>query len=118
MNYVPYLRKAKQLIQDGWIQYHEAKTKAGRITDATAENAARFCILGAIDRVRSFATQDENGILISKFDMYTTLKIKLKKELPQQFKFEPLHVFNDASTTTKADVLALFDRTIAAEEKI
>lgn len=32
--------------------------------------------------------------------------------LPRQYGFKPLHEFNDAPSTTKADILAFFDRAI------
>lgn len=90
------LTAARTLVAKGWTRAAEARTADGSWCDAFASNATQFCVFGALQRVC--------GRVDNRLCAY------LRQFLPNEFLW--LSDYNDAPTTTQADVLALFDRAI------
>lgn len=74
-------------------------------------NSVCFCVLGAV-RV----ALPNNGDLRA-YCARIALKHSLSGSLPGKFKFSALDDFNDALSTTHADVMALFDVAIKKAEE-
>ena len=98
------LRSAKELIStpERWTRGEMARDEAGRCVSHSDDAAVSWCIEGAIWR----SVKHEE----SRFNALQALS----RELPVELRWP--HVFNDYDDTTHADVMELFDRTIAAEE--
>lgn len=85
-----------------WMKGWFAETAKGQHTRGFDPFAVRFCIYGASEALRDH----ELGTVIER-RLCETLGVSEAGELSR---------FNDAPTTTHADILALLDRAIAAEE--
>lgn len=98
------LRKARSLVAKGWCQGHYACDQDGDFCDSNSPDAASWCAQGALHRA-GMALGDKRAPSLAA----------------QNFLYEAVgrHVpdFNDAASTTHADVLDAFDRAIAAAEK-
>lgn len=81
-----------------WTRHTYARNEHGLDVNENSNSAVCFCIMGALNK----ATGDQAGAL--------PLTQHLAVNLPT--KFDRIPAFNDDPTTTHADVLALFDRTI------
>lgn len=110
MDYIPYLRKAREFIANGWTKGALARTRAGLAVSVDDERAVRFCIVGAMDKVTPHPFTDE------KYIIYIGMRDRLEKVLRLTSNNTFLHKFNDADSTKKTHVLSLFDKTIAVEE--
>jgi hypothetical protein len=98
------LALARDLLSDEgrWVKGWYAVDARGRDADPCASRARRWCAAGALYRVvdgaaiaaRGRATAEARGLLM--------------RACPERY----VEKFNDAPTTTHADVLALFDRAI------
>ena len=88
------LLKARALIEEGWVQHKECSTVEGRKS---------YCIYGGI------AKAAKDGIL------FTACERALLAHLPSGYpaNYKGITAFNDNPYTTKADVLALFDKALA-----
>ena len=97
---------ARALIADpvNWTKEVFARTSDGSAVTLDGPNATCFCAWGAVLRA-SFILETDT---ISVYDA-------LQAQMPGPDRaYISIPDFNDAETTTHADVLALFDRTIAA----
>lgn len=92
--------KAKIATPETWTKEDYAKDADGMFTDARSPKATCWCSMGAIQTVCS----EEDWTRITRALRIGGLGSTWVDE------------FNDASSTTHADVLAMFDRAIAAEE--
>ncbi len=91
------LKQARALIAKGWTQGAMARDKWGVRESAWSPCAASFCAIGAVRRACGPAHEIRDGT----------------RALEERCKI-PLEDFNDSHT--QAEVLALFDRTIAELE--
>jgi hypothetical protein len=94
------LKKAREKIADPkrWAQGQFATDKDGGFVDPQSPHACRWCAYGAIMAVAGVGT--------------TTLAMAaLNSQVPRR---RHVVVFNDSARTAHADILALFDRAIAA----
>jgi hypothetical protein len=100
------LRKARELISDParWTQGFFAHSKTGRRVDPRGRSAVCWCVLGACDRV---AGRSRNA--------NADAQIALHKARPRGYR-NVAH-YRDRPKRKHADVLALFDRAIAAAER-
>lgn len=97
MTALDLLREGRERVARGWTQGAYARDAAGRSVYAWTPEACAWCALGAMRGVgRSGAEYDE-------------ARATLERLTPAR----SVSSFNDAPTTTQADVLALFDRAIA-----
>ena len=91
-----------------WIQCREALDKNGFSTLPDAEDATCWCALGAIRRVQGGTTP------------YAQVLLRLITSMPHKPKGDRLADivldWNDQPGRTQDEVLALFDKAIAAEE--
>jgi hypothetical protein len=103
---VDILRYARALLAKpgGWTKVFYARTSRSVGTDANADNACKFCAIGAIMR----ASHDLGDPLIPRIDAGNALRWALPVG-------QGVISFNDAQTTVKP-VLALYDRAIAKLE--
>lgn len=97
------LIKARTLIQHGWTRGAPARDSAGWEVAPIAKNAVRYCAIGALD-----AQQQPD-------DVYLPACHFLTAALPAPYTV--LLRYNDARTTTQADILALYDRAICIASK-
>jgi len=102
MNTVEILKGAKALLETkGWTQGAYARGKSGRVVKQP-RNAVCFCGIGAISVAAGGNTDDDLG-----YDAYKALERIVGSGFPH---------YNDAPGRTKEEVLAVFDKAIAAEE--
>lgn len=111
---------ARKLIENPnqWIKGAIARTARGYETEAESGTATCFCAIGAVRRAR----HDLTG---TPFGSYPTVK-RLRDAVqlpnphtenagePDVLNTMPVADYNDRPQTTHADVLALYDRAIAA----
>lgn len=95
-----HLIAARALIERGWCQRNYATDARGLAVEERDPSACAWCVLGAV-----WATEQASG----SSDVLARLREAAKLRRRQ------LHDWNDAPGRTRADVLALFDRVIAAE---
>ena len=102
METVEILEKARALISDKnrWAKGYFAKDKAGRNCSTRSQDAVCFCSLGALCKVMDIHFMDVTGKPATE---------ALRKEVPAG---TDIAGFNDSGS--HAEVLALFDRAIAA----
>ncbi len=101
MTTLEILKAARALIdrEEKWTRGAVARTAHGYQVQSIDDSAVQFCILGALAK----ASNNWKLCLMAGDSLRGLLKTAIQE-------------FNDAPTTTHADVLALFDRAIAAEE--
>lgn len=104
---VELLRAGRELVKRGWTQGTLARDANGGPVSAYDPTAVCFCAVGSVDTRDSW---DEEGL--AAFGGALEL---LEGALSADWG-DSLGAFNDAPTTTQADVVALFDRAIAAAE--
>lgn len=97
------LRAGRERIANGWTKGKSARTVDGTSVSPASDSAARFCAVGALDRTSS---HDNDGMAA-----IVALAAALPGP-PARFAVTRLTQFNDDPDTTKADVLALYDRAI------
>lgn len=99
------LKAARELLSDAkrWGKHLTASDSWGNSVSPTSPSAHCWCVYGAIEKARS--SMDDND----------RAEVLLAKYLPP--KETGISTFNDRLTTSHADILALFDRAIAAEER-
>lgn len=97
------LESARANIQRGWCQHAEARTADGMSVGAGSKDAASYCIVGSVWAV----TLDQQD----RFFAFA----ELEKSLPAYAHSRVLWFFNDAPSTTRRKVLALFNRALASE---
>ena len=95
------LKAARELIAKGWTQSMSARDVSGEPVRPTSPRAVCFCTLGALNR----ATDDE----LARSDNCMRL---LRIAIGCLF----IHEWNDAHGRTQEEVLAAFDKAIAACE--
>lgn len=99
MTTVEVLRKARELVAKGWTRAGAAVRSDGGDTTYDSPAAVRFCMVGACWRA---------GMGTNRGEAAVTVLAKLLGTWPSNF--------NDAPERTKGQVLAAFDRAIAAAE--
>lgn len=100
MSALDMLREGRDRVARGWAQGAYARDRDGRSVYAWTPEACAWCALGALRVSGDFGAD------------YDAARAALEKFTPAL----AVAPFNDATTTTQADVLALFDRAIAAAE--
>lgn len=100
MNTVEALKLVREKLAAGWTQHVYARDKFGVECGSTDPRAESHCIYGAIDSLQ-----------MNDPDKRRELSALFTAEVPLEY--SGLTLFNDARTTTQADVLNLIDRTIA-----
>ena len=98
------LRAARKVIEkpEAWIKGSFAMDECGNEVEAESPAACRFCVRGAIYRAVPERYEMTHGALWA--------------QVGDDPLFDPLVKLNDSKSTTHADILALFDRAIAAAE--
>lgn len=107
MTTVTKLKEARALIERGWCQGADAMTASGRSVFPEHGGAERWCAGGAC----AAAAKDRE----IERPIFRTMLDSLLRAIPEH---RPMTVsfWNDEPGRTQAEVLALFDRAIAAEE--
>lgn len=100
---VEVLALARAFVEAGWCQGGLATDHAGIPCGAWEPTAADFCALGALHRARL-----ELGL--SRYDPPVAMAEQL---LDEASGCDDMALLNDAPTTTKRQVLALFDQAAA-----
>ena len=99
------LRGARERIARGWTQGATARVEAwGLVVVPQSPQATCWCAVGALESATRYLSDAGDALMA------------LRKVLPRGKWGRDVSHFNDAPSTTQADVLALFDRAIAAEE--
>lgn len=106
------LRDARALIEHGWCQDSAAVDARGVAVDPTARSACAWCVSGALNRALHTPNHDRR-------DYFTFFRARAA--LAQIVGADPavigqIVVWNDHPERTQAEVLAAFDRAIAAAE--
>jgi hypothetical protein len=108
MNAHELLLAARTLIQtpNDWTKGVNARDAAGEPVEEYHPNAVCYCALGAVD-----ITDFRNG---ADSREYWRSVDALNAAVPAPYQHWEVHEYQDLPETTHADVLALFDRAIAA----
>lgn len=99
------LRAARERVAEGWTQGAMARDERGEETEPTESEAVCYCALGALESI------DRGSRSVGAF----VLRLALPRFVLGCAPDSMVANFNDDPATTQADVLALFDRAIAAE---
>lgn len=105
------LRGARALIAhpDNWVKGVAARDSESNEVETDSARATCFCTVGALHKSLLVAGKGEN------VELYMEARSQLIRHRPDNS--AGLVYFNDAPTTTHADVLGMFDRAIAELEK-
>lgn len=100
------LHRARELVRRGWTQGVFARDVQDGGVEPTAKGAVSYCAGGAICSV------------VGHYGPCSPLEY-LAAALPTPCMpiYESLAIYNDASTTTQADILACYDRAICMATK-
>jgi len=96
------LVKARELVEKGWTKGAMARNKYRHRVQFDSLCAVKFCAIGAISRSAKDRPSDQEK-----------LDISARKAIRKINELDSISVFNDSDDTTKADVLAAFDKAIA-----
>lgn len=109
------LLEARSLVEKGWVQGKYATNQNGWKVGVTESDATNFCMLGSLERVL------ENRYIESTMNPYDCLWQGVMKLYPSEMAqiientnmpSAWLDEFNDANTTTKEQILNVFDAAI------
>lgn len=95
--------RAKIADPRAWTKGAAARTAGGSPVNPIDDRACSWCILGALDAVDRVEGPHRMDVVAA-----------LRREIPPCAGDRFVHNYNDAAATEHADVLALFDRAIAA----
>lgn len=108
---------ARGLIARGWIKFTEAQTIEGVDIHPEKEGAACFCAIGALRRALFVHDQPHDLASFSELGSFSfTCWGALQDQLPPMCG-GGVTGYNDRATTTKEDVIALYDRAIEKAAK-
>lgn len=112
MTVLQALKKARKLIEkeENWTRKVSARDARGKEVEAIANEAVCWCAYGALERVCTRKKGDVVAWAWSLIALWDSIPVK-----PRVGKLV-LSAYNDRRTTTHADILALYDRAIAAEQ--
>jgi hypothetical protein len=105
------LIEARGLVEKGWCQGTFARTASGEEAHSISPDAHSHCALGAVRAVTLPAFPFIEARVAAREALASFLPPAEDQDAQDQ-----IVVFNDAPERTQADVLALFDRAIAAAE--
>lgn len=97
---------ARPLIEAGWTQGAYARDAVGDIAYFSGREATCYCIVGALLRAQAAP--------MGKGDVSVVVDQIHLRGFPRWTRPSAIHVWNDAPTRTKEDVLAVLDRTAEA----
>lgn len=111
---VAILKRARELVERGWVKGQLAVDDMGVSASVWQARATCFCSVGAIQRAiwERPGWDGANPIL---HPAYNPALEALCADMPE---FASIVEFNDSNSTTKDDVVALFDKVIATQEKV
>ena len=95
------IKRAKKLIQKGWIKCDWYQNDKGESVSRTDKNACKFCAEGAIQRAIWEQKVPHN--------IQQTIRKVFKEEL-NKFGYDGIMEYNDTIVTKKEDVINLFDK--------
>lgn len=105
------LVRARGLIEQGWCQGVGARDARGHEVGALMREACSWCTLGALSRALDLSNTDAYGV------DYTRAREAIADAIGRDCDGgRAIAVWNDHRERTQADVLAAFDRAIAACE--
>lgn len=99
------LQVAKGFIERGYTKQYFARNGNDAPVDSKDPNAVCWCAAGAVRRAVPKGVQSE----LMEYDALYQLRLSLPEGASND-----LVEYNDRPTTTKEDILALFDRAIAS----
>ena len=106
------LERAKQLVEQGWVQGRQAETKWGTNCSPMSKEAVRFCMGGAVVRAAAeiFGETDLNKISSAEARVRRLLKAANSEIGFGIFYRNTIERFNDRAT--KKEILAAFDKAL------
>lgn len=107
---IAYLEQAKKLVQDPtqWTRHVMARTSEGTPCNPKDADATCFCISGAVWKVTAGEGRDiDHSVVMRALNNHTCDVSK--------YTFHSVTEFNDYSKTDHAQVMRLFDQTLARE---
>lgn len=111
MTTVEFLKETRAKLAQGWTQREFAR-KDGEPTGASALDSDCWCVVGALGHV---ALLHGDYFMPAKFEARSALVEAIGSAEFERWSYSLPH-WNDAPERTQEDVLALFDKAIAAEE--
>ena len=112
MTTVELLEKAKKKIEKGWCQETLAKDAKGRIVSERSRDACQWCSVGAILAalpIKEWRKEQEIG--------FSTLAETMEGFLEKAMGSVSVAHWNDRPGRTQQQVIAAFDKAIAAAKK-
>lgn len=103
---IPMLQRIRATIEKGWCRGELARDKKWAKVDITSPEACTWCAEGAI----ALECMRERSAVWNKY--CDAVCLALRPFIPDIFKNRGLFRYNDSTTTTKEDILALFDKAI------
>ena len=112
MNELDILKAGRELLSDPnrWTKRTLARDKNGHATDVYDAKATCFCSLGAMHR----AALHKGADLDTRYRIQDRLTASVKALYPRHPSL--IYVFNDSSSTTHDQILAVWDHAIANYE--
>ena len=103
--YLTVLKRTHKIVSRGWCQGHLARNKKGQVVHPASVSATCWCLSGAL--YAATCAEKEGDVL------YATIEEFLRWGY---FKGKNIEAFNDAPTTTQAEILRYLDEVISARE--
>lgn len=110
---VEVLTKARALIEKGWTQGTNARQKNNRETSPQSKTACKFCAIGAMVReanLESLFSRDRRS-LATRLD-HALAKVHPEFIPDEDNSLRAIAQFNDLPTTTKEQILEVYDHAI------
>lgn len=104
------LHRIRDKIANHWIKGDYARDASGDDVDTTSPKACTWCLVGAIES----ETLGSKRPYFEDTNTKDTLYYKTKKLITDVAQVVNLESYNDKSTTTKEDILAIVDKAIAS----
>lgn len=115
METVVALKQARELVRNGWCQMDAAKNSHGQGVYASSDDAAQFCISGAVARA-TWPWEDDDGHLWEVTQECFKLLARAVREqgwdMSEQPVWQAINEWNDEPARTKQEVVELFDRAL------
>ena len=109
------LERARELVENGWCQMQPAKDAAGRSVFAHSEDAAQFCVSGAVARATWPWENDDGELWEVTQKCFELLALAVREQgwnMSEHTPWQGIIEWNDEPARTKGDVVALYNRAL------
>lgn len=114
METVVALEQARELVRNGWCQMDAAKNSQGQGVYASSDDAAQFCISGAVARA-TWPWEDDEDLWEVTQECFELLARAVREQgwdMSKQPVWQVINEWNDEPARTKQECLDLFGRAL------